>query len=75
MQSEDQKTFAKNSAITKECDSHIALGQMLSDSCKQARTHASSLDVVEAIINIPTTISQNPKFVSLSEFVKVYYLP
>ena len=23
LQSEDQKTFAKNSAITKECDSHI----------------------------------------------------
>ena len=30
---------------------------------------------MEAIINIPTSISQNLKFVSLTELLKVYYLP
>merc|ERR1719318_1650329 len=75
VQSEDQKTFAKNSANAKNCESHVALGQLLSETCKQARTQASALDVVEAVINIPTSITQSPKFVSLTELVKLYYLP
>merc|ERR1719209_1919529 len=74
-QSEDQKIFAVTSEVAKQCVSDMTEGQISSPACKQDRTHASSLDVVETIVDIPSYVSQNPMLVSFGELVKLYYLP
>merc|ERR1719369_1172435 len=74
-QSEDQKMFALTSEVAKQCEADMTEGQISSPTCKLDRTAASSLDLVETIIDIPSYVSQKPMFVSLAELVKLYYLP
>eukprot|EP00092_Neocalanus_flemingeri_P009183 GFUD01009884.1.p1 GENE.GFUD01009884.1~~GFUD01009884.1.p1 ORF type:complete len:1721 (+),score=446.76 GFUD01009884.1:69-5231(+) len=75
IQSQAQKIYSKHSSAAKECETDISYGQKLSKSCKQTRTQAASLDVVEATIHIPAYISQNPQIKSLAELVKAFYWP
>merc|ERR1719209_1064104 len=75
MQSEYQKLFAEHSEISKKCISDMESGLVSSATCKQARQHAASLDVVEADVKIPSVIRQSPLWVSLEEMMKLYYLP
>ena len=75
LQSEDQKLFAEHSEIAKRCISDMEMGLVSSATCKQARQHAASLDVVEADVKLPSVIRQNPLWISLGEMMKLYYLP
>ena len=75
LQSEDQKLFAEHSEIAKRCISDMEIGLVSSATCKQARQHAASLDVVEADVQLPSVIRQNPLWISLGEMMKLYYLP
>merc|ERR1719347_247704 len=53
----------------------MEMGLVSSATCKQARQHAASLDVVEADVKLPSVIRQNPLWISLGEMMKLYYLP
>jgi len=75
LQSVDQKTFAKESDAAKKCEADNAKGRKLTKYCKQARARASSLDVVEAEINLPVVFSRHPLVKTLVEVVKVLYFP
>ena len=58
-----------------KCQSDIGNGKLLSKSCKIARAHASSLDSLEVILNVPKWIIENPYFDTFKQISKSYFFP
>merc|ERR1719228_64066 len=73
--STEQKAYARHSQAWRKCDSDLAKIQQLSESCKESRRHASSLDVVQAELSLPKQVARSPYMSSLSSVAMAYFMP
>merc|ERR1719309_568098 len=58
--SAEQKAYAKNSEAWRQCDEDMARQHRFSESCREARHMAASLDKVDMELSLPKYISSNP---------------
>ena len=73
--SEEMKQFARESMSSRRCEEHIAKGLRLSQSCKEARKAASSLDKVQVEVSLPKRIVSSPYTETIARIAKVISLP
>merc|ERR1712002_1337253 len=73
--SEELKRHARESEAWKRCVEDLNRSLKLSESCKKARTKASSLDIIKLDLALPKRITRNPIVDTVASAVKVYLLP
>jgi len=73
--SDEQKAYAKTCAASNKCDTDMASGQRMGDSCKEVRDVAASLDTIQVVLGLPKVISQSPYMSIISGMLNVYFLP
>jgi len=69
------KTYAKASVAWKKCAKNLSKDLQLSESCKEARQLAASMNNVELSLALPKVVRRSPYVDALFRMAKVYYLP